>query len=183
MSGPPAELVFQELPSFVYGAARHCADCSRLEPAADGTVAGSKIAPTFDISKTLDGAIVASDDFRDVCVEVPGVAFAPVGLDGYWSVEIDQIVAIDPFESHVRAGPACVTCDRPRYVTRSGPLRLDPNETLPRGFSRTDVEFGDSADFGPSRPIRFGPLVLVDRSTARLLKSTSLLGIHLITQP
>lgn len=184
VSGPPAELVFQELPWFVYADATHCGDCSRVDRShVDPVIEGSARAPRFDISKTLDGAIIASDAFRDVCADVPGVTFAPVCLTGYWSVAIDQIAVIEPFESHVRTGPPCATCGRPRYVTRSGPLRLDPDEELPRGFSRTDVEFGDSADFGLNRPIRFGAHILVDRATARLLKSATLLGVHLITQP
>jgi hypothetical protein len=168
----------------VYTEAAHCHDCSRVELP---TVARSPAdAPplVFDVSQTLDGAIVAGAAFRAACEVVDGVRFDPVdGADGQWVVEVERMVRIDPFESHVRSGPTCDTCGRPRYVTRSGPLRLQRSEPLEPGFSRTDVEFGDTADFGPAQPIRLRPNLLVDRGTARLLKASGLLGIHLITQP
>ena len=184
MSGPPAELVFQELKVFVYAGAAHCRDCSRVEvPSPAGS--SHDVPPlTFDVSQTLDGAVVASAAFRSVCERVDGIRFEPIGGVGdRWVVEIDRTVRVDPFGSHVRAGPQCETCGRPRYVTRSGPLHLETGESLEPGFSRTDVEFGDTADFGPSQPIRLRPSVLVDRGTARLLKASDLLGVHLITQP
>lgn len=167
----------------MYGEAPHCRACSRVESVVEGIAADGAFAPRFDVSKSFDGAIVVSDAFRDVCVDVPGITFTPLSGGGHWTAEVDRVVAIEPFESHVRWGPPCEACDQPRYVTRSGPLRLQADGTLPSGFSCTDVEFGDTADFGPSRPVRLRSLVLVDRATARLLKSASLLGIHLITQP
>lgn len=184
MSGPPSELVFQEFRAFVYARAAHCLDCSRVEmPSPAGSP--TDIPPlTFDVSQTLDGAVVASTAFRAVCDRVAGIRFDPIqGLDDGWVVEVDRMVRIDPFTSHVRSGPTCETCGRPRYVTRSGPLHLEPGESLEPGFSRTDIEFGDTADFGSSQPIRLRPNLLVDRGTARLLKASDLLGVHLITQP
>jgi len=184
VSGPPAELVFQEFPTFVYTHAPTCHDCSRVDSPSGAHVAAGTTPPTFDVSKALDGGIVASEAFRLVCSDVPGIEFEPLGgLEGHWLVEVSVRVRIDPFESRVHMGPTCSTCGRPRYVTRSGAIRLLEDELLPSGFSGTDVLFGDTADFGSTRPIRLRPHILVDRSTARLLKSTSLLGIHLITQP
>lgn len=184
MSGPPSEFVFQELRTFVYTSAPHCPDCSRVEmPSAAHST--PDVAPlTFDVSQTLDGAIVASEAFRAACEIVDGIRFdMVVGANDRWVVEVDRTVRIDPFESHVRSGPTCVTCGRPRYVTRSGPLRLETSEPLEPGFSRTDIEFGDTADFGSAQPIRLRPNLLIDRGTARLLKAAGLLGVHLITQP
>lgn len=177
-------MVFQELRAFVYTDAAHCLDCSRVVmPSTAGSP--SEIPPlTFDVSQTLDGAVVASVAFRSACEHVGGIRFEPIdGVDDRWVVEVDRIVRIDPFESHVRSGPTCETCGRPRYVTRSGPLHLETSEPLEPGFSRTDIEFGDTADFGSSQPIRLRPNLLVDRGTARLLKAADLLGVHLITQP
>ena len=176
-------MVFQEYRAFVYDGAVSCSDCSRVT--SPSVIAATALPmPTFDVSESLDGAIVASDAFRDVCVDVPGVSFAPLDdLGGYSLLEVGQVVRIDQFDSRIRYGPICTTCDRPRYVTRSGPIRLESDEDLPRGFSCSEMEFGDSADFGPDQPIRFRPLVLVDRTTARLLKSAPILGVHLIAQP
>ncbi len=184
VSGPPSELVFHELSTFVYSDAPACSDCSRVDDPAGIVFPPGSPAPTFDISKTLDGAILASEAFRAVCADVPGLRYVGIaGLDGHWMIEVECFVGIEPFRSNVRAGAICSTCGRPRYVTRSGPIQLDSAAVLPEGFCGTDVEFGDSGDFGPSQPIRFRPHVLVDRATAQLLKSADLLGIHLITQP
>lgn len=177
-------MVFQELATFVYGDAPHCDDCSRVEPPAAAMVSEKLPTPVFDVALTLDGAIVASGAFRAVCAGIDGIEFRPLlGADDRWVVEVDRVVRIDPFESHVRRGPICATCSRPRYVTRTGPVHLESNEPVPAGFSRSDAEFGDSADFGRRQPIRLRPLILVDRDTARALKAADLLGIHLITQP
>ena len=184
VSGPPSELVFQEFKVFVYARAPHCPDCSRVETPCAADAAPDLPPLTFDVSQTLDGAIVASSAFRSACDPVDGIRFEPIdGLDDRWVVEVDRTVRVDPFESHVRSGPTCGTCGRPRYVTRSGPLHLEAGEVLEPGFSRTDIELGDTADFGSSQPIRLRPGLLVDRGTARLLKASDLLGVHLITQP
>ncbi len=183
MFDPPSELVFQELATFVYGQAPHCADCMRVDLWDVPIVTGDLPTPTFDVAQTLDGAVVASATFRAACADLAGIEFIPlVGSQDRWTVEVDRIVRIDPFGSHVRTGPMCMTCSRPRYVTRTGPVRLESSEPLPSGFSRSDIEFGDSADFGSDQPIRIRPLILVDRATSRALKNAALLGIHLITQ-
>ena len=183
VAGSPYELVFQELSGFVYADAVHCPSCSRVEQQAV-PVAVDLPDPTFDVSVTLDGAVVATDAFRAVCVEVPGVAFSPLdGADGCWVVEVETTVRIEPFDSHVRTGVLCTTCGRPRYVTRSGPLHLESGEILPEGFSCTDLEFGDTADFGPSQPVRLRSHLLIDRPTQRMLKSSDLSGIHVIAHP
>ena len=177
-------MVFQEFKVFVYAAAAHCPDCSRVE--VPSAVDSSPDLPplTFDVSQTLDGAVVASSAFRSVCELVDGIRFEPIdAFDARWVVEVDRTVRVDPFGSHVRAGPKCETCGQPRYVTRSGPLHLETSESLEPGFSRTDIELGDTADFGSSQPIRLRPSLLIDRGTARLLKASDLLGVHLITQP
>jgi len=177
-------MVFQELPVFVYGDAPMCAGCSRVESTGEPLLVGEVPSPMFDVSRTLDGAIVASAAFRDVCADVPGVTFAPLpGVDQLWMLSVDPIVRIEPFDTRVRSGPPCARCGRPRYVTRTGPISLVDDQELPSGFSRTDMEFGDSADFGSTQPVLFRPDVLVDRQTARLLKAAPLLGVHLIVQP
>ncbi len=184
MPGSPFELVFQEIRIFVYGNADHCPDCSRVSDPATATAPTGICTPTFDVSVSLDGAIIATDAFRDVCEDVPGATFTPLdGADGCWRFDVDRIVRIDPFDSNVRAGTNCETCGEPRYLVRAGPLHLHPHEVLQPGFSRTDAGFGDTADFGSTQPVWLRPHVLLDRDTGRALKESHLLGIHLIAQP
>lgn len=184
MSGSPYELVFQEIPIFVYEVADHCYDCSRVTDAAQAKAPNDMPEMTFDVCVSLDGAIITSDAFRDVCGEIPGVEFAPLeGAPGCWRLDVGREVRIDPFDSHLKAGPICATCDQPRYLIRTGPLHLHPHETLQTGFSRTDVGFGDTADFGSTQPVLLRAHVLLDRETGRALKASDLLGIHLIAQP
>lgn len=177
------ELVFQDWPVFVYTDTPNCPDCTRVL-ADTVAVAPEGPAPTFDVAITLDGGVVVSNTFRSTCSESPGVKFWPIaGRDDVWLLDAEPVVQLEPFDSHVKRGPECLTCGHPRYVTRSGPLVLAPHEVLPRGFSKTDIAFGDTADFGPTQPARLRPSLFVDRSTAKLLKSADLLGIHLIAQP
>lgn len=180
----PFELVFQEIPIFVYADADHCPDCSRVSDPAQASAPDGMSSPTFDISVTLDGAMIATDAFRETCSDIPGVSFAPLrGADGCWRFEVDRVVRIDPFDSHVRAGTTCETCGEPRYLVRAGPLHLHSQDTLLDGFSRTDLGFGDTADFGSTQPVWLRSHVLLDRDTGRMLKESGLLGIHLIAQP
>ena len=182
--GSPFELVFQEIPIFVYENADHCPDCSRVSDRAMAEAPAGMQPPTFDISVSFDGAMIATDAFRDLCHDLPGAVFTPLdGTTGCWRFDVDEIVRIDPFDSHVRAGTICETCGEPRYVIRSGPLHFHPHEMLQPGFSRTDAGFGDTADFGSTQPVWLRPHVLLDRDTGRALKQSGLLGIHLIAQP
>lgn len=177
-------MVFQEIPVFIYGAAGHCTDCSRVTEPGMAKAPVDMPAPTFDVSVSLDGAVLVTDTFREVCDEADGVVFAPLeGAPGVSLLVADRIVRVEPFDSHIRTGPACATCGEPRYVIRVGPLHLQPEDRLQPGFSRTDIGFGDTGDFGSTQPVFLRPHVLVDRDTGRLLKSAGLLGVHLIAQP
>ena len=75
-------MVFQEFRAFVYAEAAHCIDCSRVEMPSSAS-SPTDIPPlTFDVSQTLDGAIVASSAFRVACDRVDGIRFEPIeGLD------------------------------------------------------------------------------------------------------
>lgn len=184
MSGPPFELVFQEYPGFVYATASSCRGCSRVDDPTIGSLAADAPSLTFDVAETPDRAVIASDRFRRACLAIDGVEFHPLGgVDDVWLLDVERTVRLEPFDSHVRAGPECDVCGCPRYATRTGPLVLEPDEVLPSGFSRSDVVFGDTADFGPDQPIRMRPSILLDRDTARRIKRADLLGVHLITQP
>lgn len=174
-------MVFQEVDTFVYAHADHCSGCSRvLDPTQARAVPGTSPS-AFDIALTLDGAVIASDGFVAVAKEVPAGRLEPLdGMPGWWTFTVDRIVRIDPFDSHYRTGPSCDICGEPRYITRSGPIRLEEDEVLDAGFSRTASGFGDTADFG-DHPVLLRPHILLDRVTGRTLKGSGLLGIHLIT--
>jgi hypothetical protein len=182
--GSPFELVFQEMPVFVYENAEHCVDCSRVSDPTMARAPAGMPAPTFDISVSYDGALIVTDAFHDFCEDITGAAFEPLeGAPGCWRFDVDRLVRIDPFDSDINVGTMCDRCGQPRYLIRAGPLHLHPHESLLPGFSRTEDGFGDTADFGSSQPIRLRPHVLVDRETGRTLKQSGLLGVHLIAQP
>lgn len=180
----PFELVFQENKWFAYGRAPHCTDCSRV---LDDTVVepdATAESPAFDISVTYDGCVIVSDAFVDACADIPGAEYTPIAeLPGFSVVRVERVVRLEPFDSHVKTGQTCPECGGPRYATRSGPIQLEDGETLEPGFSRTDLVFGDTADFGPQQPIRLQPVLLLDEETARAVKATDLTGIHLIAHP
>lgn len=184
MSDSPVELVFQDFPIFVYGTAPRCGGCSRVTDPTVAALPDDAPPPTFDVSLTFDGALVVTGRFRSVAGELPGAVFSAVaGADDLWLLDAGPVVRLEPFDSHVGWGPRCETCGEPRYVTRSGPLVLEPDEVLPEGFSRSDIGFGDTADFGPDQPIRMRPSLFADRATAKALKAGSLLGVHTVVQP
>lgn len=177
------ELVFQENDSFVFTHAVACPGCSRVLD--DSTIDADfvLVGRTFDVSVTHDGAVIVSDAFAAVCADVPGVRFEPIATEPRHAVlHVDRVVRLEPFDSGVKAGPICSDCCAPRYRIRRGPIHLDADEVVEPGFWRTDLVFGDTADFGPDRPMSMRPHYLVDRVTGKALKDASLIGVHLITQ-
>lgn len=181
---PPKELVFQENESFIFAHGPACPGCSRVldDSALDPDFV--LVDRTFDVSLTHDGAVVVSEAFVSVCADTPGVRFEPIANESQYAVlRVDPIVRIEPFGSGVKEGPICSECGEPRYCVRRGPIHLDVDQIVGPGFSRTDMVFGDTADFGPDRPIAMRPHYLVDRATGKALKDAVLIGVHLITQP
>lgn len=178
------ELVFQENDSFAFGEAAACGGCSRVFD--DSTVDPGFVLVfrTFDVSVTNDGAVIVTDAFVSACADTPGVRFEPIASQPDLAVlHVDRIVRIEPFGSGVASGSDCSVCGAPRYRIRRGPIHLHADEVVPIGFSRTDLVFGDTADFGSEQPVSMRPHFLVDRATGRALKEAPLIGVHLITQP
>ncbi len=184
VSAGPYEFVFQETKWFAFGGAAHCSDCSRVLDDAVVEPGPNASSPAFDISVTYDGCVIASDAFVEACSGLPGAEFTPIdALRGFSALRVDRVVRLERFDSHARAGQTCPECGGPRYATRSGPIHLEEGETLQSGFSRTDLVFGDTADFGPEQPIRLQPVILVDEESARSIKASELSGIHFIAHP
>lgn len=181
MTVQPYEFVFQDNRSFMYADAPHCPDCSRVLD--DGWISPDFAldGPRFDISMTSDGCIIASDRFIAACIEIDGLSFRPIpSLPGYSMVEAVPTFRLDPFMNRIRTGIDCKRCGQPRFVVHDGPLALAVESELPVGFSRSEREFGDSADFGPDRPIRLVPVIAADEDTVAALKAAGLTGIHVI---
>lgn len=183
MTGSRRELVFQDFAAFVYGSAPHCPSCTRVTDPAAAALPDDAPDPPFDVSLTFDGAVLASGSFRAACRGVAGARFSRVaGADDLWLLEVDPIVRLEPFDSNVRQGPSCDACGHVRWSTRSGPQVIDGDDGS-AGLVRSDIEFGDTADFGADQPIRLRPALFVDGATASVLKGADLLGVHLIVQP
>lgn len=177
----PFEFLFQDNDSFIFGGAPHCPDCTRV---LDDTWVDPRFEPVvtgFDVSVTLDGCVVASSAFVAACEGVAGVSFTPIPAAPELSVvRVERTVRLDPFENRIRTGSTCRECGGPRFAVRSGPLRLAAREVLQPGFSRSDLTFGDTADFGRDHPIRLGPVIVADEATVRMLKAADLRGIHVL---
>lgn len=181
MTVQPYEFVFQDNRSFMYADAPHCSECSRVLD--DGWISPDfdLTGPRFDVSMTSDGCIIVSDRFIATCVSIDGLSFRPIpSLPGYSVVDAVPTFRLDPFMNRIRNGVDCKHCERPRFVVHDGPLSLAVDSELPLGFSRSELEFGDSADFGPDHPIRLVPVIAADGDTVAALKDAGLTGIHVI---
>ncbi|MEO6570481.1 MAG: hypothetical protein ABIO83_02940 [Ilumatobacteraceae bacterium] len=188
---PLSEIVFQESDAFVFGGAPHCAGCSRVLDEAWVDPGFRMPSPAFDISVTTDGCLVVSDALVEACDGIPGARFTAIATaPGYATMHVDPVARVDVVTTEVRNGTACEVCGVPRYVIRKAAVRLldpafdlDPDEaaTFPSvGFVRTDLAFGDTADFGPEQPIRPRPVIFVDEANAQRLKRAGLTGVHVI---
>lgn len=134
----------------------------------------------YAISTTYDGRLIASREFAIVCAPLPGIAFLPLRSEPEFKVlRVDQAVHVDPIANGTRFGAACDECALPRYVIGPGRPDLQPGESLPIGLTRTDLGYGDTADFAPEQPNHLGPVILADESTAAMLNASGLPGAHL----
>ena len=181
MTEQPFEFVFQDNRTYMYADAPHCPDCSRVLDTSwispDYTFEGH----AFDLSMTSDGCLIASDRFIATCIEIDGPSFRPIpSLPGFSVVDIETRFRLDPFMNRIRTGVDCPTCGHPRFVVRDGPLALALDSDAPIGFGRSELEFGDTADFGPTQPMRLMPVIASDEATVRALKDAGLTGIHVI---
>jgi hypothetical protein len=179
--GLPFEFVFQDNGSYMYADAPSCSDCTRVLDDQWISPEFELRGPRFDISMTTDGCLVASDRFVEACASIGGLEFRPIPAEpGFSVVDVTATVRLDEFENHIRFGVTCPQCGNQRFVVHDGPLKLAAGQVLPEGFSRSELVFGDTADFGPDIAIRFAPVVMADESTARGLKATELRGVHVI---
>lgn len=181
MSELPFEFVFQDNRAYMYTDAPHCRDCSRVLDDSWISPDFEFVGPEFDISMTSDGCLIASDRFIAAVLSIDGLEFTPIpSLPGFSVVTAVPTFRLDPFMNRIRFGVECHECGHPRFVVHDGPLALSVDSELPVGFSRSALEFGDTADFGPDHPIRLTPVIAADADTVLAVKSAGLSGIHVI---
>lgn len=134
---------------------------------------------TLDLTTTYDGCEVASNAFAEFCEAIPGIGFAPLPSEpDFVVVRIDQTVRIDSVANGTRIGERCHECEQPRFVVRPGALNFIDGEQLRPGLSRTDLGFGDTADFGSSQPNHLGGVIIANEETGLLLNAAEFRGVH-----
>ncbi len=163
---------------WMYGEAPHCSVCSLV-------TAPSRVSKDFRLrrggaalSSTYDGANVVSSKFVSAVHGEPGVSFLPLPADpDHFVMSVGPVVRFDSERRGTRFGDPCNECGRPSHVIGATPVYLREPWLTPRGFSRTDLEFGDSKDFGPTQPTCLRPMILVDHTLARRLAELRLTGL------
>lgn len=132
----------------------------------------------FDLSSTYDGQTIASDRFVAVARNVAGMRFLELpGSPGFHLVVVDPSVAFDAEARGTAFEVPCEVCKRFTQIAGATPAHLKPGQELPAGFSRTDQVFGSAGD-KPDHLVIQGPLIIVDETTATLLKDQKLTGLN-----
>jgi len=168
--------------SFMFGheLAPRCRACTLVTDA-------EWINPTFvlverglDVSVTYDGCLVSSRRFANLVDGLPGIRTRAIpAAPGFFSTVVDPIVPFDTERRGTRSQDRCGRCGRFKVVIGATPVYLRDGAVVPPGFSRTDVVFGDAADFGAS-PTAQSPIILVDTTTAATLRAERLAGMELV---
>lgn len=177
---PPYRFSIQDNDSWMYTLAPHCSTCTWV-------LDESWVDPAFrlakrhlDLSVTWDGCTIASSAFVAACTHIDGTRFDELPTEpGFFLMRVDQVVRVDAVANGTRFGEPCDECRQPTFVVRPGPLFLPDGETMPAGVTRTDLGYGDTADFGPAQPNHLVPVLMADSGTAAHLNSAGLTGVHL----
>lgn len=127
------------------------------------------INPTFqlrrtdlDISYTWDLAPIVSERFVDCSRAFPGGRFLPLpSAPGFALFIVDPMVPFDANRRRTTFEDRCPACGRFGQIAGADPVYLKRGTVLPRGFSRTDVEFGSTRE-RPDRVTAQLPRLLVD---------------------
>jgi len=180
MGGDPFLLKGPDNDSWMYTNAPHCSGCSLVTD-------DEWVDPTFQLARrvsafscTYDGAVIVSESFAEAVAGERGVAFTPVAVEGYYVMRVTHEVRFDAVRRETRFGPRCKVCNRFESVTGAIPVFLRPDAVVKNGFARTDLAFGDAADFGPAQPVRLAPLILAAPALARRLERMHFPGLLLV---
>lgn len=129
------------------------------------------VSPTFALKRdradavyTRDGALVVTARFRDHHPDDAGVRYRSLPADTeHYRLMVDQVVQVELSRTSGDAD-RCELCGRAaRY---GAPTRLLSEDSLPDGFSRSDVEYGGLGGF----PRLQLPAIFVDPDTALRLR-------------
>ena len=132
----------------------------------------------YDFSFTWDLAPIVSDRFVDFAGSYPGARFLPLpSAPGFALFVVDPIVALDPERRGRKFEDPCPACGRYTQIA-AGRIHLKDAAVLPKGFSRTDVEFG-SRNERPDRFIAQSPRRLVDPQLGEALAAQGFVGLRL----
>jgi len=145
------------------------------------------INPTFmmaerglDASVTYDGCLVSSWRFANLVNGMPGIRTRAIPTaPGFFATVVDPIVPFDTERRGTRLQDRCGRCGRFKVVIGARPVYLRDGAVVPHGFSRTDIVFGDAADYG-ALPTAQSPIILVDTTTAATLRAEHLAGMELV---
>jgi len=133
----------------------------------------------FDISYTWDSAPIVSARFVEFASAYPGARFLPLpSAPGFALFVVDPIVPFDAERRGTEFMDPCPGCARFTQIAGADPVYLKPGTVLPKGFSRTDIEFG-SARERPDRATAQSPQFLVDPELGEALASQALRGLRL----
>lgn len=133
----------------------------------------------FDVSFTWDLAPTVSERFVTFVSAYPGARFLPLpAAPGFSLFILDPIVPFDAERRGTKLMDPCSGCARFTQIAGADPVYLKPGPVLPKGFSRTDIEFG-SARERPDRATAQSPQFLVDPELGEALASQALRGLRL----
>lgn len=145
------------------------------------------INPTFklvdrglDVSATYDGCLIGSRRFAQVVEGLPGIRMRPIpSAPDFFATAVDPVVQFDVERRGSRLQDPCGLCGRFKVVIGAIPVYLRDGGVVPLGFSRTDIAFGDAADYGTSATAP-SPIILVHSTTAATLRADRLVGMELL---
>jgi len=133
-----------------------------------------------DISHTWDLALVVSKRFAEFATAYPGARFLPLpSAPGFALLTVDPTVPFDAERRGTTFEYPCSACGRFTEIAGADPVYLKPGTVLPKGFSRTDVEFGSAHWKRPDRLIAQSPRRLVDPQLGEALAAQGFVGLRL----
>jgi hypothetical protein len=133
----------------------------------------------YDVSFTWDLAPIVSQRFVDFASVYPGARFLLLpSAPGFGLLIVDPVVPFDAARRGTTFEDRCSACWRFGQVAGADPVYLKAGTILPKGFSRTDIEFGSTRE-RPDRITAQSPSLLVDPELGEALAAQGFVGLRL----